>query len=72
MEHCGMLPATIDRATLPDAVEPLQDLVMELAHALQALREQVGEQMARLAHQLADLRRRLYASALGGPARAAG
>jgi transposase len=60
MEHCGMLPATFDRATLPDAVEPLQELVMELAHALQALRDQVSEQMARLAHQLADLRRRLY------------
>jgi transposase len=55
-----MLPATFDRATLPNAIEPLQDLVMELAHALQALRDQVGEQMARLAHQLADLRQRLY------------
>jgi transposase len=41
-----MLPATFDRATLPNAIE--------------ALRDQVGEQMACLAHQLADLRRRLY------------
>lgn len=55
-----MFPATIDRATLPNAVEPLQELVMELAQALQALREQFGQQMERLAHQLAELRRRLY------------
>ncbi|WP_157866553.1 IS66 family transposase [Aromatoleum aromaticum] len=53
-------PAVIDRATLPTAVEPLQDMVLEMAAQLDGLRTQFDAQMESLRHQLAELRRRLF------------
>ncbi|MCK9988540.1 MAG: transposase [Azoarcus sp.] len=53
-------PAVIDRATLPNAVEPLQDMVLEMAAQLDGLRAQFDAQMESLRHQLAELRRRLF------------
>lgn len=55
-----MSSAYLDRALLPDAVEPLKDLVVQLAQQLQAVREQADAQMANLAQQLAALRQRLF------------
>jgi len=55
-----MQAAAIDRATLPDAVEPLKDLVVELGQTLAAVRSQADAQMASLAQQLAALRQRLF------------
>jgi hypothetical protein len=55
-----MCTAYLDRAQLPDAVEPLKDLVVQLAQQLQAVREQAGAQMANLAQQLAALRDRMF------------
>jgi transposase len=53
-------PAVIDRATLPNAVEPLQDMVLEMAAQLDGLRAQFDAQMESLRHQLVELRRRLF------------
>ncbi|CAL94647.1 hypothetical truncated transposase [Azoarcus olearius] len=53
-------PAVIDRAPLPNAVEPLQDMVLEMAAQLDGLRAQFDAQMESLRHQLAELRRRLF------------
>ena len=55
-----MSTAYLDRAQLPDAVEPLKDLVVQLAQQLQAVREQADAQMANLAQQLAALRHRMF------------
>ncbi|MCK2128279.1 transposase, partial [Thauera aromatica] len=48
------------RATLPNAVEPLQEMVLEMAAQLDGLRAQFDAQMESLRHQLAELRRRLF------------
>lgn len=55
-----MTTTYLDRAQLPDAVEPLKDLVVQLAQQLQAVREQADAQMANLAQQLAALRDRMF------------
>lgn len=55
-----LLATPIDRAALPDAVEPLKDLVVDLAQALVAVRAQADAQMASLAAQLAEFKRRVF------------
>ena len=55
-----LLATPIDRCALPDAVEPLKDLVVDLAQALVAVRAQADAQMASLAAQLAEFKRRVF------------
>lgn len=55
-----LLTAPIDRASLPDDVETLKELVMQAAAALQALRQQANAQMASLAAQLAEFKRKVF------------
>lgn len=55
-----LLSAPIDRASLPDEAEALKDLVIEAGAALQALRGQFDAQIASLAAQLAELKRRVF------------
>ena len=56
----SMHAAALDRHSLPDAVEPLKDMVMELSTALTQLRAQAQQQHERFAAQLAELRRRMF------------
>lgn len=55
-----LLAAPIDRASLPDDVEALKDLLVQAGAAFQALREQANAQMASLAMQLADFKRKVF------------
>src|SRR6187402_189652 len=55
-----LLATPIDRSALPDTVEPLKDLVVDLAQALVAVRAQADAQMASLAAQLAEFKRRVF------------
>jgi len=55
-----LLASPVDRASLPDDVETLKDLLVEAGVAFQALKHQAADQMASLAAQLAELRRRLF------------
>lgn len=55
-----LLAAPIDRASLPDDVEALKDVVLEMAQAFHALRAQANQQMASLAAQLAEFKRRVF------------
>lgn len=60
MADMQLLAAPIDRASLPEDVEALKDLVVEVAEAFQALRHQANAQMASLAAQLAQFKSRLF------------
>jgi transposase len=55
-----LLAAPVDRASLPDDVEVLKDMLMEVAQAFQALRAQANQQMSSLAAQLAEFKRRVF------------
>ena len=55
-----LLAAPIDRESLPGEVEALKDMVIEVAAAFQALKHQANTQMASLAAQLADFKRRVF------------
>lgn len=55
-----LLTAPIDRAKLPDDVQALKDLLVQAGAAFQALRQQANAQMASLAAQLADFKRRVF------------
>jgi transposase len=57
-----VLSASLDRASLPDDAETLKDMLMEVCAAFQALKEQANAQMASLAAQLADFKRRVFGS----------
>ena len=52
--------ALVDRHALPDAVEPLKDLVVHLVGMIDALQGQLDAERERLRQQLAELRRRLF------------
>ena len=60
MRAMQLLAAPIDRASLPDEVEALKDLVVDVAQAFHALRAQANQQMASLAAQLAEFKRRVF------------
>ncbi|MDM0085113.1 hypothetical protein QTI17_31460 [Variovorax sp. J31P179] len=49
-----LLAAPVDRASLPDDVEVLKDMLLEVAQAFHALRSQANQQMSSLATQLAE------------------
>lgn len=55
-----LLTAPVDRASLPDDVEALKDMLVEVAQAFQALRAQANQQMNSLAAQLAEFKRRVF------------
>ena len=55
-----LLAAPVDRASLPDDVEVLKDLLMQAALAFNALKHQANTQMASLAPQLAEFKRRVF------------
>lgn len=55
-----LLAAPVDRASLPDDVELLKDLLMQAAQAFNALKHQANTQMATLAAQLAEFKRRVF------------
>jgi transposase len=55
-----MHTAVVDRNSLPDAVEPLRDMVVELSAALTQLQAQAEQQRERFIAHLAELRRRLF------------
>lgn len=55
-----LLAAPVDRASLPDDVEVLKDILVEVAQAFQALRAQANQQMDSLAAQLAEFKRRAF------------
>lgn len=55
-----LLAAPIDRANLPDDVEALKVLLVQAGAAFQALRQQANAQMASLAAQLADFKRKVF------------
>ncbi|MEF7616956.1 IS66 family transposase [Aquincola sp. MAHUQ-54] len=55
-----LLAAPVDRASLPDEVEALKDLLVQAAQAFHALRAQANQQMASLAAQLAEFKRRAF------------
>jgi transposase len=55
-----LLSTTIDRASLPDDVEALKDLLVQAGAAFQALRQQANAQMASLAAQLAQFKRKVF------------
>ncbi|HEX2337011.1 MAG TPA: IS66 family transposase [Hyphomicrobiaceae bacterium] len=55
-----LLTAPIDRASLPDDVETLKDLLVQAGAAFQALRQQANAQMATLAAQLAEFKRKVF------------
>src|SRR3954465_12963654 len=55
-----LLAAPVDRASLPDDVETLKDLLVEVGTAFRLLKDQAAAQMASLAAQLAELRRRIF------------
>ncbi len=60
MDAMQLLAAPIDRASLPNEVEALKDMVMDIAQALHAVRQQADAQMASLAAQLAEFKRRMF------------
>jgi transposase len=55
-----LLAAPIDRASLPDDVEVLKDLLVQAATAFQELRQQANAQMLSLAAQLAEFKRKVF------------
>jgi hypothetical protein len=55
-----MHTAVVNRNSLPDAVEPLRDMVVELSAALTQLQAQAEQQRERFITHLAELRRRLF------------
>jgi len=55
-----LLNAPIDRANLPDDVEALKDLLVQAGAAFQALRQQANAQMALVAAQLAEFKRKVF------------
>ncbi|MET0209287.1 MAG: IS66 family transposase [Burkholderiaceae bacterium] len=55
-----LLAVPVDRASLPDDVEALKDMLVEAAQAFQALRAQANQQMNSLAAQLAEFKRRVF------------
>ena len=55
-----LLATPVDRASLPDDVEALKDMLVEAAQAFQALRAQANQQMSSLAAQLAEFKRRVF------------
>ena len=52
--------ALVDRHALPDAVEPLKELVVHLVGMIDALQGQLDAERERLRQQLLELRRRLF------------
>lgn len=55
-----LLAAPIDRASLPDDVEVLKDLLVQAAVAFQELRQHANSQMLSLAAQLAEFKRKVF------------
>lgn len=55
-----LLATPVDRASLPDDVEQLKELLVQAAQAFQALRQQADARMASLAAQLAEFKRRMF------------
>ena len=55
-----LLAAPIDRASLPDDVEVLKDLLVQACAAYQELRQQANSQMLSLAAQLAEFKRKVF------------
>lgn len=56
------LSVPVDRAKLPDDVETLKDMLVQLGEAVAALKQQANAQMASLAAQLAEFKRRMFGS----------
>lgn len=52
--------AVLDRHSLPDAVEPLKDMVVALSAALVQLQTQAEQERERWMAQMAELRRRMF------------
>lgn len=55
-----LMATPVDRAALPDDVEALKDLLVQAGAAFQALRQQASDQMASLAAQLAEFKRKVF------------
>lgn len=60
MQVMQLLAAPVDRASLPNDAEVLKDLLLETVQAFHALQAQANQQMASLAAQLAEFKRRVF------------
>lgn len=60
-----LLATTVDRASLPDDLEVLKDMLVEGAQAFHALRAQGNQQRSTLAAQLAEFMRRVFGGRSG-------
>lgn len=55
-----LMASPVDRSALPDDAEVLKDLLVQAGAAFQALRQQANAQMASLAAQLAEFKRKVF------------
>lgn len=55
-----LMATPVDRAALPDDAEALKDMLVQAGAAFQALRQQASDQMASLAAQLAEFKRKVF------------